>query len=92
MAAYEFGAPSDNVTVQVTQVCDANGAACVAGTAGLPAVWSVSAKGGLINVSLDPNNGFFGQVTIDLVDHGACVAPGFAVSTQQVLTISWPGP
>jgi len=92
MAAYEFGAPSDNVTVQVTQVCDVNGAACVAGTAGLPAVWSVSAKGGLINVSLDPNNGFFGQVTIDLVDHGACVAPGFAVSTQQVLTISWPGP
>jgi putative Ig domain-containing protein len=92
MAAYEFGAPSDNVTVQVTQVCDVNGANCIVGTAGLPAVWSVTSKAGLINVSLDPNNGFFGQVTIDLVDHGACVAPGFAVSSPQVLTISWPGP
>jgi hypothetical protein len=92
MAAYEFGSPSDNVTIQVEQVCDVNGANCVAGTAGLPAVWSASAKGGLINVLLDPNNGFSGQVTIDLVDHGACVAPGFAVSSQQLLSINWPGP
>jgi hypothetical protein len=92
IVTYDFGAPSDNVTVQVVQVCDVNGANCIAGTAGLPAVWSASAKGGLINVSLDPNNGFSGQVTIDLVDNGACVAPAFAVSNQQVLSINWPGP
>ncbi|MFL5339223.1 MAG: putative Ig domain-containing protein [Gemmataceae bacterium] len=92
IAAYEFGAPADNVSVQVVQVCDANGGNCVAGTAGLPSGWSATAKGGLVNVGLDPVNGFFGQVTIDVVDHGACVAPAFAVSNQVVLSISWPGP
>jgi len=93
IAAYSFGSPQDNVSVQVVQVCDlATGLTCLPGTTGLPAVWSVTAKGGLINVSLDPTTGFSGRVTVDLVDHGACVAPQYAVSNQQVLSISWTGP
>ena len=89
IAAYQFGAPADNFTVQVVQTCDPNGANCVAG---MPANWTATAKGGILNLVMDPNNGFSGQVTVDLVDHGACVAPQFAVSSQAILTVTWPGP
>lgn len=96
IAAYEFGSPSDNFTVQVVQTCTTTNPLAsppaVTCVAGMPANWSATAKGGLINLILDPNNGFTGTVTIDLVDHGGCVAPLAAVSKTMDLTVNWPGP
>jgi len=89
VAGYQFGSPADNVSVQVVQVCNSVGANCVAGSTGLPSGWVASAKTGLINVSWDFGVGFSAQVTIDLVDHGGCVSPTYAVSGQQVITINY---
>ena len=91
-AGYYWGSPAGDLTVQVVQVCDPNGGSCVAGSSALPAGWSASALGGTVTISFDPNNAFFGQVTIDLVDHGACVAPQFVVSRPLTFSISWAGP
>lgn len=92
IAPYEFGAPADNFTVQVVQTCVTTNATTspptVTCTPGMPANWSASAKGGLINLVVDPN-GFTGQVVVDVVDHGACVAPQFAVSNQAFLNVSF---
>ncbi len=92
IAAYEFGSPSDKVTVQVVQTCTttittvAPITTCIAG---MPTNWSATASKGVINLTLDPTNGFNGTVTIDLVDHGACVAPSAAVSKTMDLTVNW---
>ena len=91
--SYISGSPDDNVSVQVNQVCDAQGA-CIPGTAGLPPGWSATASGGTVSISMSCNsqcpggsNSFYGDVYIQLVDNGRCVAASHKTSIETIVNI-----
>jgi hypothetical protein len=92
---YGLGAPSDSVTVKVVKVCDVNGN-CVTDAAGiaaaLPPNWSATAKAGTVTAFVDcattcPNNTFYADVYIVLIDHGACVAPAYVQSPDTIVNV-----
>jgi len=96
---YSGGNPTDNVTVLVTGACfqgptGANqcspGASQVA--AYLPPIWSASAKNGVVTVTAGCDTScqsWVGDVTIVLVDHGACVAPAYVQSPSTIFDIDF---
>jgi hypothetical protein len=90
--SYFGGNPSDQITVTVLKVCDFAGnclqdPADVA--ASLPPGFSAVAKGGTVTISYDCSNncpnGYTRNLIIELVDHGACVAPQYVPSVNQAL-------
>jgi len=96
-AGYLFGSPSDQVSVEVTSVClyDPNTQGytnCTTSSASFPSVlpsgWTTNAKVGSVNILFDAVS-FNGVVTVELVDRGACVAPGYATSNPINVTINY---
>jgi hypothetical protein len=89
---YSGGNPSDLISVRVVQVCDFSGN-CLSNAAdianALPPAFSATAKGGTVTVSYDCStdcpNGYSRNVVIQLVDHGACVAPQYVASVNTAI-------
>jgi len=96
---YSGGNPNDSVTVLVTQACyqDANAQTQCSPNASqvaayLPPIWSATAKNDIVTVTAGCGNtcqSWVGDVTIVLVDHGACVAPAYVQSPSTIFNIDF---
>jgi len=96
---YSGGNPNDSVTVLVTGACfqDPTGANQCSTNASkvaafLPPIWSATAKNGFVTVTAGCDSScqsWVGDVTIVLVDHGACVAPAYVQSPSTIFNIDF---